>query len=127
MVVHHIERICKPYEQWNPALSWEKNREPKDKALRALKELAQTLQIPVLCTGYLHRSLELRKNKRPRLQDLKKAEIPEELVDQIVFLYRDRYYDSCGTEGAECIIAKSSSGNTGVLELGWDYATGIFL
>ena len=127
VVVNAIERVSKPFELWDNGLPVDKNSEPKDKVLQALKTLAEKLQVPVLCTACLHRSLELRKNKRPRLGDLKKTGIPAEVADQIVFLYRDRYYDYDGHDGAECIIAKSSQGKAGVLALSWEPATGRFL
>ena len=127
LVVHHIECVCKPSQMWDPALPWNENNEPKDKVLQALGAIAKELHVPVLCTMHSHRSLERRKNKRPRLEDLKKAEVSAELADQIVFLYRDRYYDPDGNDGAECIIAKSSQGSCGMVALDWDYTTGRFL
>ena len=122
-----IERVCKPFQMWDHTLPWNENNEPKDKVLQALRAIAKELHVPVLCTMHSHRSLERRKNKRPRLEDLKKAEVSAELADQIVFLYRDRYYDPDGNDGAECIIAKSSQGSTGMVALDWDYTTGRFL
>ena len=71
-------------------------------------------------------SLEKRKNKRPRLTDLQKVGIPEDGADQIIFLYRDRYYDYEGEDGAEWIVAKSPQGKTGTVYLNWDYETGNF-
>jgi uncharacterized protein (DUF1810 family) len=111
---------------WDHTLPWNENNEPKDKVLQALRAIAKELHVPVLCTMHSHRSLERRKNKRPRLADLKKSEISEDLADQIIFLYRDQYYDPFGNDGAECIIAKSSSKNTGTVELSWDCSTGRF-
>ena len=127
VVIHHLERICKPYQCWGKGLSWEENREPRDAVLQALQALARELHVPILCTAHVHRSVEHRKNKRPRLTDLKKMETPAELVDQAVFLYSDRYYDPDGKAGAECMIAKSSRETTGLVELSWDPATGRFL
>ena len=94
--------------------------------LRQLKELACELDVPVVCTTKLHRSLERRKNKRPRLTDLKKINISAELVDQVIFMYRDRYYDPEGDDSAECIVAKSSLGETGTVMLMFDDDTGSF-
>lgn len=46
-----------------------------------------------------------------------------DMVDQIIFLYRDRYYDPEGQEGAELIVAKGVQGDVGTVRLDWDYAT----
>lgn len=127
VVIHHLERVCKPWQLWGKGLSWQENREPRETVLQALQALARELHVPILCTAHVHRSVERRKNKHPRLADLKKMETPAELVDQVVFLYRDRYYDPDGKEGTECMIAKSSQGTTGLVELSWDPTTGRFL
>ena len=79
--------------------------------------------MPVLCTARLHRSLERRKNKRPHLGDLKKIGIDPEWLDQIIFLYRDRCYDSEGEEGAELIVAKVVQGDVGTVRLNWECTT----
>ena len=126
LVVNNMERICKPYELRDEKIPWDENYESKDKVLRSLKELATELRVPIICTTHLHRSLERRKNKRPRLGDLKKIGIPAELVDQIIFLYRDRYYDPDGEEGAEWIVAKVAQGSVGTVRLDCDYTTGRF-
>ena len=127
LVINNIERICKPYEECTPDVPWYENYEPKDKVLNHLKVLAKELRVPVICTTHLHRSLERRNNKRPHLGDLKKTGYPAELIDQIVFLYRDRYYDPEGEEGAELIVAKVAQGDVGTVRLDWDDTTGRFL
>ena len=127
LVINNIECICKPYEECIPDVPWDENYEPKDKVLDCLKVLAKELRVPVLCTAHLHRSLERRKNKRPRLGDLKKTGYPAELIDQVIFLYRDKYYDPFGEEGAEWIVAKTPQGDVGTVRLDWDDTTGRFL
>ena len=123
LVVDSIERIIEPLVITKDTLQWKENYEAKEKSLGFLKMLALDLDIPVICTTGLHRSLERRKNKRPKLSDLTKTDVPIHMVDQILFLYRDRYYDPYGKEGAELIVAKNNNGATGVVELDWDYET----
>lgn len=123
LVVDSIERIVEPLVITKNTLQWEEKYEAKDKSLGFLKMLALDLDIPVICTTGLHRSLERRQNKRPKLSDLTKADVPADLLDQILFLYRDRYYDPYGKDGAEIIVAKNNNGATGVVELDWDYET----
>ena len=123
LVVDSIERIVEPLVITKDTLQWKENYEAKEKSLGFLKMLALDLDIPVICTTGLHRSLERRKNKRPKLSDLTKTDVPIHMVDQILFLYRDRYYDPYGKEGAELIVAKNNNGATGAVELDWDYET----
>ncbi len=126
LVVDNLEYICQPVDFHAEKLVWDTPREPMDKILMCLKNLAQELDVPVICTAHLHRSLERRKDKRPILADLKKIDIPEELPDQIVFLYRDRYYDPFGEEDAECIVAKNNRGEIGTVRLAWNREIGSF-
>ncbi len=101
-------------------------RVPTEQVIHALKQLALNVGIPVICTTYLHRRLERRKNKRPRLSDLKWISLPEENADQIIFLYRDHYYNYESDDIAECIVAKNPQGNTGTAFLWWISETGAF-
>ena len=123
LVVDSIECISEPFVSWKGPHGMEANYEPKDRSLGFLKRLALDLDIPVICTTCLHRSLERRKNKRPKLSDLTKTDVSAHLLDQILFLYRDRYYDPYGKDGAELIVAKNNNGATGVVELDWDCET----
>ena len=122
VVIDPVEGICKHV---NFADKSARRDDPEDPAVlfRSLRELAQHLNVPVLCTAHLHRSLERRQNKRPHLGDLKKIGISKEMADQIIFLYRDRYYDPEGEEGAELIVARVAQGDVGTVRLNWDYAT----
>ena len=130
LIVDNIEYINKPVFPSmipNDGKAYEAERVPMDRLIRCLKRMAQILNVPVICTAYMHRSLENRKDKRPRLKDLEKINVPVDLVDQVAFLYRDGYYyehSRCDT--AECIIAKSSNGQTGTVHLQWNPKTGEF-
>ena len=125
IVINSIEEIYEPIDFSADIINWDVPKVPREETLRSLQKLARTLNVPVLCTTNLHRSLEKRKNKRPHLGDLKKIGIPTDVADQIIFLYRDRYYDPEGEEGAELIIGKSVRGDTGTVNLDWDYTTGL--
>lgn len=87
-----------------------------------LKEMALRLSVPVICTSQLSRVCERRKEKRPRLSDLRISGVLEKCADQVLFLYRDAYYawDSPAGNMAECIIAQNKFGNTGTVLLRWD-------
>lgn len=118
VVVDGPERIHKDRNAY-----MEDSFEPVDQVLQLLKIVADSCHVPVLVTLNLHRTLELRKNKRPKLSDLKKIRVSEELVDQILFLYRDRYYDPNGVDGAELHVVKNNYGKTGRINLNWNYET----
>jgi len=128
LIVDNIEYIYKPILSIpDEGKVFKPEQVPMPKLIHCLKRLAQILDVPVICTASLHRSLENRKNKRPRLKDLEKINVPVELVDQVVFLYRDGYYyEHSKRDAAECIIAKSPSGQAGTVQLKWHPETGEF-
>lgn len=102
-------------------------REPMDQVMHGLQDLAMLCDVPVVCTARLHRSIEQRKDKRPKLQDLAKINVPETAVDQVVFLYRDSYYSLERDNTAQCIVAKTPYGQTGTFSLQWHPETGEFV
>ena len=100
--------------------------ESREKVYATLQTLAQILNVPVITTAWLHRDLERRKNKRPKLSDLRKVNVPEELVDQVIFLYQEGYYNLEGDDGVECIVAKTCYGQPGTVKMDRDWQTGRF-
>ena len=122
VIIDPVSAVCKPIDFGEETAKW---GEKEDAAVvfQSLRKLANNLMVPVVCLTHLHRSLERRKNKRPHLGDLKKIGISAEAVDQVIFLYRDRYYDGDGEDGAELIVAKAAQGNTGTVRLDWNYST----
>lgn len=87
---------------------------------RALKDLAQYLEIPVVCLAQLNRGVENREDKRPRLADLRESGAIEQDADQILFIHRPDQYNPDEKPGmAEIIVGKNRDGRTGIAELSY--------
>lgn len=95
------------------------------KISRALKILANNLNIPVIVLAQLSRALEARGDKRPLLSDLRDSGKIEADADMVIFLYRDVVYkpDTERPHVMEAIVAKNRNGNTGTADLYWNGAT----
>ena len=88
---------------------------------RSLKIMAKELNVPVVCLSQLSRGPERRTDKRPMLSDLRESGAIEQDADEVLFLYRDEYYNENTEEKgvAECIVAKNRHGEVGTVKLQW--------
>ncbi|ETZ07439.1 replicative DNA helicase [Holospora obtusa F1] len=108
---------------------------------RGLKQMAKTLNVPVLALSQLSRAVEQREDKRPMLADLRESGSIEQDADVVLFIYREEYYEARnkpqeGSEKmlnwqrhmaeiyntAEIIISKQRHGPTGSVMLQFDGA-----
>ncbi len=88
---------------------------------RALKTLAQELNVPLIAASQLSRAPTGRSNHRPMLNDIRDSGAIEQDADVVMFVHREEYYDK-ETELkniAEIIIAKQRNGSLGTVNLGW--------
>ena len=100
------------------------------KITKQLKIMAKDLEIPVVCCAQLSRGTEGRgKSHRPQLSDLRESGSIEQDADIVLFLYREKYYESelddtereeIDNNKTELIIAKNRHGETGTIPLVFD-------
>ncbi len=96
---------------------------------RNLKIMAKELMVPVIVCAQLSRGTEVKgKSHKPALSDLRESGSIEQDADIVLFLYREKYYDSENTDpeqasdptSAECIVAKNRHGEIKSIPLHWD-------
>lgn len=90
--------------------------------LSQIKRIANKNDCYVFIASQLSRAPESRIDKRPLLSDLRGSSSLEELSDVVMFVYRDDYYHSYGsdypeTNRVEIIIPKNNSGQVGTVIL----------
>ena len=124
-----LDLVIVDYLQLMPSAAGSSARNPENRqqeiaeVSRSLKGLARELEIPVIGISQLNRAVELRKDKRPLLSDLRESGAIEQDADIVLFLYRPGYYetrkareaDQEPDNRAEVIIAKNRSGPTEVV------------
>ena len=84
---------------------------------KGCKAIAKEFGLPVVLLAQLNRSPETRggKDKRPQLSDLRESGAVEQDADNVIFIYRDDYYDpeTKRKNIAELIVGKQRNGPTG--------------
>lgn len=88
---------------------------------KRLKELARSLNIPVVALAQVNRSCESRPDRRPHMGDIADASAYEKEADVIMALYRDEVYneDTADKGVVEAILEKNRHGQTGTVRLSW--------
>jgi replicative DNA helicase len=88
----------------------------------AMKGLARELNVPVVALSQLSRAVDNRSDKRPILVDLRESGSLEQDADNVLFIYRESYYDKAALsqDRADVIIAKQRNGETGMVSFYWD-------
>lgn len=90
-----------------------------------LKNLAKDFQCPVICLAQLNRGVESRANKRPLMSDIRESGSVEQDADVIVFLYREKYYETDSDHNRlGLIISKNRNGPVGMVDVHYNEFTG---
>ena len=94
---------------------------------RELYRLAGDLDVSILALSQVSRGVEGRNNKRPMMSDLSQSGILEMVADNIIFAYRDEYYNQNTAQPGvlELILAKARHGATGTAEVMFDKSSGL--
>lgn len=99
---------------FKPAPDYRGNREGEVSSIaRGLKELAFELDIPFVAGAQINRGVEQRQDKRPLLSDLRESGEIEQAADNVLFIYREDYYEGEQSGDTELILAKQRNGPTG--------------
>jgi replicative DNA helicase len=89
-----------------------------------IKSIARKLNVPIMLLTQLHRGMDNRKDRRPRLSDLRDSGRIEEEADKVILIYRPGYYSKDETDlSAELILAKNRNGPLGTVQVNFDPRT----
>ena len=96
----------------------------------ALKALARSLNVPVLCLCQLNRAAEMRADKCPSMADLRDSGAIEQDADAVILLHRPAMYEPGEVKPWEAqtltaIVAKNRHGATGKLDFDFWGSSGI--
>ncbi|KKC49565.1 hypothetical protein VE23_25060 [Paenibacillus sp. D9] len=96
---------------------------------KGLKQLGRRFNVPVVAISAVGRDCEKRQDKRPMMSDLRESGSIESDADNIIFLYRDDYYNSDSDKKniVEVIVAKGRDVGVGSIEMAFNKQTGRFL
>lgn len=92
----------------------------------ALKNIARELQVPILATASMNRSLDRDFRGLPRLSDLRDSGALEEDADMVFFLNQASQVDDDGYQDIAVYLAKHASGPHGVITLSFHARSGRF-
>jgi len=91
---------------------------------RSLKQLARTLNVPVIALAQLNRDSEGNEGARPTMSNLKESGSLEQDADVVILLHRQSYYErrkngdnEAAVTTCEVIVDKNRNGETGTVGL----------
>ena len=133
---HGLDLIIIDYLQLiAPSVSKTENRQLEVSEIsRSLKQMARELKVPVIALSQLSRSIEMGRERKPMLSDLRESGAIEQDADLVMFLHRkiDKKKDEDDSAAKnlvkeiELIIAKHRNGATGELLFSFGSPTNAF-
>lgn len=98
----------------------------------ALKSLARSLNVPILCLAQLNRAAEQRADKCPSMADLRDSGAIEQDADAVILLHRPAAYEAkqplpWEAQPLTAIVAKNRHGNIGRLDFDFWGSSGIIM
>jgi replicative DNA helicase len=94
-----------------------------------LKDIAKSLNVPIICLSQLSRECERRDDKRPDLPDLRESGSIEQDADSVSMVYSDDYYsrkDEITEMQVEVIVRKNRHGPKGTAHFLFDMPMCLF-
>lgn len=111
LYVDYLQRIEAPGES---------RRDEVGKVARGLKNLARSLNIPIIALAQVNRASEAMADKRPTMASLSDSSEIEKEADQVILIYREGYYvPEAPQDLAELLIVKNRHGATGRAKVRW--------
>ena len=86
----------------------------------AFKHLTMEIKLPIILVSQVSKKCEERQDKKPNLSDLAECDALAQHSDNLIFLYRNEYYEPDNFESknrAKLIVAKQKNGKRGEFEL----------
>ena len=120
---HKLDLIIIDYLQLiEMKINYNTRQEETAYILRFFKKISRKLEIPIVILSQLSRTVEQRKNRRPKLHDLRSSGSIEEIADKVLFIYRDEYYNLNTEEKgiAEIIISKQNENSSNTIKLNFE-------
>lgn len=116
VAAHGVGLVVVDYLQLMTGARSESRQQEVSDMSRALKQMARSLNVPVVALSQLNRGVEERTDKRPMLSDLRESGSLEQDADVVVLVHRPEVYDpdDVALAGwADLIVAKHRNGRTG--------------
>ena len=122
IVIDGLQKLCTNASGWL-------DRRKMHTELARFKGLAKEKNCPILVTSDLKRTVEKRKDHHPEICDIYGLSDPLSLVDDIILLYRDDYYDNMSKKPdiAEIFHISTRSKRVTNIEFGFSHKYARFL
>lgn len=113
---HGLDAVVVDYLQLvQPSRNYGNEQQEISDVSRALKVMAGTLDVPVICAAQMNRGPDMRADKLPQLSDLRGSGAIANNSSVVVFVHRPDYYDPESTRRGEAdlLVRKCRHGEPG--------------